>query len=153
MITITWYAAVQKAYTPEHPLGEIDPWVSYRVEADENAMQDAVNLTIQGSVIVENGGKLTITNSIFRIDSQADGLQRITVEENAELTIRNSTVLAKDPDLRYEFVVMGTLLIDNSTVEDMYGEGRIGGIQLYTSRPKEIRNSIVKDGLTTGIYV
>ena len=100
MLTITWYAAVQKEYTPEPRLRAVDPYVSYRVEADEVAEQSGVNLTIQGSVIIENGGTLTIKDSVFRIDSDTNGLQRITVEENAELTIQNSTIMAKDPALR-----------------------------------------------------
>jgi hypothetical protein len=153
MVTITWYGAIQKAYTPDAKLRELSPYISYRVEADEVSEQSAVNMTVQGSVIVEAGGKLTLTDSTLTIDSEEDGLQRITVEENAELVIQNSTVKAKDPDLRYEFVVLGTLLIDNSTVQDAYGEGKVGGLQLYGSQPKEIRNSVIKDAATTGIYV
>jgi hypothetical protein len=109
-------------------------------------------IPLDGDLIIENGGSLTLIN----VKLIMQDLTGITVESGGSFYVYNSEIVGSTKSDFYEFVVYGTMRIDNSFVNETWGPdaGNMveSGIQIL-SDDVIISNSTISNAKETGIGI
>ncbi len=151
--------------------GEVIPSISGEV-----TWKDEPNKIIDSDIIILSGGKLTIDNSIVKMNCMSEGDYKIEVRDGGELIIiNNSKITAYYSDYEYNFYFLpgskGTLSdttieecgysgggskginiqSDDVTIEDCTIQNSYNGIYAIHSSPM-IANCTIKDNSQSGIY-
>ena len=114
-----------------------------------------VSITIQGgNLSIKSGGSLTLTNVLLRFDNPIDGKYSLAVEAGGAMVAGAKTNVSSINTNHYQFVVKGTLTMNNSLVTETWGDTAswTGGIQLY-SDSASITNSSIFQGKTGGLSI
>ncbi|MEW5760730.1 MAG: hypothetical protein AB1779_08185, partial [Candidatus Thermoplasmatota archaeon] len=96
-------------------------------------------------------GKLTIASLILKINCSFDGQFGIKVEENGKFEVYDSTITSFNPDYKFKFEVHGSMVIESSNINYMWGDDTKGGIQIYSDNVRITNSNIGYSPI--GIYV
>ncbi|MFQ5978854.1 MAG: nitrous oxide reductase family maturation protein NosD [Candidatus Heimdallarchaeota archaeon] len=109
----------------------------------DTIVYDAI-ITLNGSLVIQNGANLTLQNVTLRMNCTFDGEYNITVHNGAGLTISgNSTVTALDPsDAWFLNVITGsTLQLENSTFSFAGWDWSNHGVRIKTNGARVINST------------
>jgi parallel beta-helix repeat protein len=98
-----WLPLVAKNYTVQYRWGD---WIVTGAEAVEKA-----TIFMNGNVIVENGGSLTLTEVVLTMDCSYEGEYGILANPGSSLSIYNSTIRPLDQESTLAFVVDDAQLV------------------------------------------
>ncbi|UCF07168.1 MAG: right-handed parallel beta-helix repeat-containing protein, partial [Thermoplasmata archaeon] len=158
MITTTWAGPVNKSVEEqaEKSMSSSNK-PTWTVKKEEDIVKSNMELTVNGNLIVKRGGKLTLDQVILKMNSTKNGEYSIVVEEGGTLMITDSEITAANPLFRYKFLVFGSMIMQDSQVNCLWGskdEGSKGkgGIQIH-SDDVVISGSTISNSQTSGIYI
>ena len=104
-----------------YPVPPNQDWIISNATAVSNE-----SLLVDGDVIIESGGSLTLTNIILFINSTTDGEHGVFVQEGGAFTAINTTILPFNTSNRLKFESFGNLNLVNSTFLHLWGSGASG---------------------------
>lgn len=135
-------------------LGQTDPPASGDWSISDTTTLSGGSIELNGSVIVQTGGSLSVTDSSLNITSAPGVPHQIRVEGGGSLSLVRTHVNASDPSAPYRFRIYGSAVIESSWIEYMWGSnaGEIFGIEVYTSNVR-IANSTVEHGWHGNIFI
>ncbi len=112
-------------------------------------------VVVQGNVIINNGGSLTLSNVALHISSSFPGEFALVVRAGGTLAVSGGTIQAQSAANTYRFEIFGPTSLDRvSPISDMWGA--VGqdkfGIQIYNGNTS-ITNSTVTRGQKGNIMV
>lgn len=117
---------------------------------------DSVNLSIEGSILVDSGETLHLRNSTLLMNLSSDGQFGIWVAEGGTLVLENSRIESLDPELSYTFEIMGSSTISGCYISGVWGdpdhENFDGGLEIYSS-DVTIENTTIRDARTNGLLI
>jgi parallel beta-helix repeat protein len=126
-----------------------EDWIVTGEEVVENE-----NIVLDGNLIVESGGSLTLRNITLRINVQYDGQYGISVEPRGTLFIYASNIKSNS-DYRFAFIVRGANFIMKNS--ELNGAGWDGEIQTISGLYVDVNNALIEGNLismnNTGIIL
>jgi hypothetical protein len=119
-----------------------------------------VDIELNGWLIVENSGSLTLTNMTVTMNGSHDGHIGIEVMILGDLKLDNVSILSSDPDIHYWFICQGKVEIRDCDIRDVAAnDARFddwdqirGGVQIFDDS-SVIRNSAFHDSQRINMYV
>ncbi|MFX0113225.1 MAG: nitrous oxide reductase family maturation protein NosD [Candidatus Hodarchaeota archaeon] len=121
------------------------------VIASDTVIEDEQYL-LNGSIVIESGANLTLTNVTLWMNCAADGEFNIMVNSGGELYLHNCTVTAYNIHYRWFLAAKAgsTLLLNATTISyagytvaPPYGDGRYSGVWISTDNAKVINCTMV----------
>jgi parallel beta-helix repeat protein len=122
------------------------------VISSPTVLQDSVK-QVNGDVIIENGGQLSLTNSTLVLNCTKDGEFQILVKEGGRLKGDDANLTAGPSGKRYWFHVNGSLELTGCQVSGTRGQFDTGGIYLSASSTAAIKGCHLFDNQWYAVIV
>jgi len=105
-----------------------------------------------GSIVVEAGGVLTVTNATIEFNLTVEGGYNITVQPGGRLVLDRATVRSAVDGRHYNFLVSGRLEVHGSDISDMRGDAGLGGLEI-TGGDALIEDSSIHHNRYFGLFL
>jgi hypothetical protein len=111
---------------------------------------------LNASIIIEQGGTLTVENASILFDLATEGSLNITVKPGGSLVVHNGTLRASDTargqQRHWNFLVSGHLELSGADISDLRGDVGEGGVEIDGSDAL-IEDSFVHNNRYYGLFL
>ncbi len=120
-------------------------------------LKTETSISLNGSIIVLEGGTLTLDNIRINFNCEWDGQYGINIHTGGKLNLYDSNIEPDNYQYSFKFEVYGSMDMNNSSVYYLWGgdfsklDVRIGGIMVFSDDVKILNSTISRtygDGIT-----
>lgn len=138
---------------PAGPMAQTPPpangdWTIY----DDTVLSDMV-IDLKGNLTVNETGSLTLDNVTLIMNQTSNHRLSIVVDDGGDLTLEGCNITTANDSKTIHFYVMGTMLMNNTTVERLYGWANTGGVSIESTQDVYITNSTIANGIGNAITI